>query len=428
LRVNGFGVGVLAIFFVPVVAGQTAAVAPSASKHEANFDTERAQANELFLAGKKLESLPLYEDLCRQDQKVAVFAERHAQGLLVKEETLPDGAAKQAMVNQAVAELVRAQKLGDNSPLVQNLLSLVAKSPVGAIVSGVPLTMGYTYMGKPEAQAAMKDGQVAFGAQNFEVALKAYKHAAEVDPAWYSADLFVGDTYFEMKNYADAGPWFAKAIAIDPDRDTAYRYGGDATFKGGDPAKAKVLYEQAVVAEPYSRPGWNALQQWVTATKTQIPKLQIVRPNYTTNDGKLTVDPALASETGDGHASWLVYENARVAHGGLTPTQAIVAGATMADGTFQANGYRHSLAEETESLNAMLADVQAKLKAGTVTEEKLEPSIKNLLRLQKDGMIECWILLNASDAGIRYDYPAYRKGHRELLVGYVDKYVLGQTQ
>ena len=75
----------------------------------------------------------------------------------------------------------------------------------------------------------------------------------------------------------------------------------------------------------------------------------------------------------------------------------------------------------------MLADVQKKLDAGTVTPEKLEPSLKNLITLEKDGMIDCWILLSAADAGIRYDYPDYRKQHRDLLAGYVDHYLLATT-
>jgi hypothetical protein len=47
--------------------------------------------------------------------------------------------------------------------------------------------------------------------------------------------------------------------------------------------------------------------------------------------------------------------------------------------------------------------------------------------LKQDGMVECWILLNAADAGIRYDYPEYRKEHRNLLVSYVDHYILAPT-
>jgi hypothetical protein len=57
----------------------------------------------------------------------------------------------------------------------------------------------------------------------------------------------------------------------------------------------------------------------------------------------------------------------------------------------------------------------------------LEPSIKSLLQLQKDGMLECWILLGGSDGGIRYDYPGYRQQNRELLVAYIDRYILNQT-
>jgi tetratricopeptide (TPR) repeat protein len=381
----------------------------------------------MFLAGKKLETLPLYEDLCRQDQTIAVFAERHAQGLIAKSGTMPDGPAKQVTFNQAVAELQRAQKLGDNSPVVQNLLGILTKNTVGAIVTGVPLTVGYTYHGNAEAQAAMKDGQQEFSAHNFDGATKGYARAAQLDPAWYDAFLYAGDANFAGQKYADAGPWFAKAIAIDPDRDTAYRYWGDALTKAGDLPTAKAKYEQAIVAEPYARPGWNALQQWANLTKTPLHLPQIVRPNFAIANGKLQPDPALATETGDGHASWLVYEQARVDHGAQIASQAIVAGGSDKNGQLTPSGYRHSLKEEADSLSAMLLDVQQKLSAGTVTREKLEPSLKALLQLQKDGMLECWVVLNGADVGIRYDYPAYRKDHRDLLVAYIDRYIAGQT-
>jgi tetratricopeptide (TPR) repeat protein len=428
LRLRVCAIAVLALASGPMANPQAPATAapPPAPQHEANFETERAKANELFLAGQKLEALPLYEDLCRQDQTIAVFAERHAQGLIEKSGTMADGPAKQAAFNQGVAELLRAQKLGDNSPLVQNLLSLVAKSVVGAVVSGVPLTVGYTYQGNSPAQAAMKEGQQLFATHDFDGAVKAYKRAAQLDPAWYEAYLFVGDAYFAMKSYTDSGPWFAKAIAIDPDRDTAYRYWGDALLRNGDPAGAKGEYELAVVAEPYARPAWNSLQQWATVTKTPARLPQIVRPEFTTPDGKLKIDPALTNDSGDGHSSWLVYENARVAHGAAALSQAIVGGAYDKNGQVTPKGYRHSLAEEKESIEAMLADVNARIAAGTVTPEKLEPSLKTLMQLEKDGMLQCWIVLNGSDGGIRYDYPAYRKEHRELLVAYLEKYVLGR--
>jgi hypothetical protein len=47
-----------------------------------------------------------------------------------------------------------------------------------------------------------------------------------------------------------------------------------------------------------------------------------------------------------------------------------------------------------------------------------------LLDLDKDGMLECWILLNGADQGIVQDYAAYRATHRALLHAYIDKYVI----
>jgi tetratricopeptide (TPR) repeat protein len=427
MRYRGCLLVMLFIAFVGVLPAQTVPPAQSTVQHEANFNAERKQANDLFLAGKTLDALPLYEDLCRQDPTSAVFAERHAAGLFAKKSTMPDGPDRKAVEEQAMAELRRAQSLGDNSPYLQTLLSLTKRTPLGAILTGVPLTVGYTYAGTPEAQAILKEAEAAFGNHEIDKALKLYESAAVVDPKWYIPRLYAGDMYYRMKDATNAGIWFQKAIDIDPDRDTAYRYWGDAIYHAGDSAGAKVKYEQAVVAEPYAKPAWIALQQWATVTKTPVSRLEITRPDFTTPDGKLQVDPALTTETWDGHASWLVYQNARVAHGARTLTQPIVAGASDANGQLTPKGYRHSLAEETECLTAMLASVQEKLNSGVVTAGKLEPSIKSLLQLQKDGMLECWILLGGSDGGIRYDYPGYRQQHRELLVAYIDRYILNQT-
>jgi tetratricopeptide (TPR) repeat protein len=396
--------------------------------HEANFDAERKQANDLFLAGKILESLPLYEDLCRQDPSIAVFAERHGTGLLQKAGTLGDTPEAKALSEQATAELRRAQSLGDNSPYLQTVLALPAKTPIGAIISGVPLTPGWIHKGTPEAQAKFKEAEIAFSKQDYKTAVGLYEDAAALDPAWYDASLFAGDMYFRMNDWGNAAIWFQKAIDIDPERDTAYRYWGDALYRSGNAAEARLKYEQAVVAQPYDKAPWLALQQWATVTRTPMRVPQIRLPDFTTTpDGKLKIDAALTVETGDGHASWLVYQEARVAHGARVLGQWIVPGATDVNGHIHPTGYRHTLAEEAECINLMLADVQKKLDAGTVMPEKLEPSLKNLIALKKDGMIECWILLNAADAGIRYDYPDYRTQHRELLAAYVDHYILAPT-
>ena len=416
----------------PPPASATAKPTPKV-KHEANFDAEREQANQLYLAQKPLEALPLYEDLSRQDPTVAVFAERHGAGLLTKSTTVTDPKEKQVLIGEGMKELQRAESLGDNSPYVETMLSALSKSPIGLIVSGplggLPLTVGYTYHGSEKTRPIFQQAETAYQQGDLQQALKLYLAVVAADPSWYEPTIDAGDVYFRMKDYKNAATWYGKAAAIDPDRETAFRHWGDALVRNGDTAGARAKYEQAIVAEPYTRSSRAGLQQWAVQTHTSLVAPQVVRPEFTTPDGKLAVDPALTEEKGDGHASWLIYQQHRVAHGARTASQAIMAGSTpaTAEFSFAPSGYVHTLAEEMDAIEAMLLDVNAKLTAGTVTREKLEPNLKTLLQLQKDNMLEPFIFLNFNDAGIRHGYPEYRVAHRDQVAAYVDRYWIGPS-
>ncbi len=61
---------------------------------------------------------------------------------------------------------------------------------------------------------------------------------------------------------------------------------------------------------------------------------------------------------------------------------------------------------------------------GSLIEANLDPNLKTLLQLDSEGVLPCWILLNAADQPIRFDYPAYRNKNRKALVAYVDKYLI----
>ncbi|MGA2250549.1 hypothetical protein [Terracidiphilus sp.] len=152
-----------AAFFSSAPQSVPQATPPTAAHHEANFESERTQANALFIAQKPLEAMPLYEDLCRQDPAVAVFAERYGAGLIAKEATITDAKEKFEVRIKAMNELRRAQSLGDNSAYVRAALYADSKTLAGATMIGLPLTVGYTYQGKPEAQAAYQQAETAFG-------------------------------------------------------------------------------------------------------------------------------------------------------------------------------------------------------------------------------------------------------------------------
>jgi tetratricopeptide (TPR) repeat protein len=287
----------------------------------------------------------------------------------------------------------------------------------------LPLTVGYTHVGSAAAQTLFHQGEQAFAQQNFTAAAPLYVKASQADPQWYVAALNAGDSYFRMKDFKNAGVWFAKAVAIDPNRETAYRYWGDAQWAAGDKMGAKAKFIDAIIAEPFTGGTWSKLEQWAGATHTPFIVVRVHRPEFTTPDGKLKVDAVLEKETGDGHASWLVYEQVRVSHGARTSGQLVMTGAAQANGEFTPNGYVHTLDEEMAALNAMLDDVQKKVAAGTVTEAKMEPGIRAMLELRKNGFLEPFVMLNFHDAGLRHGYPAYRAGHREVMVKYLNTVV-----
>lgn len=409
------------------VISQTVAAQTPPPHHEANFETEHQQAIDLFASEQILQSLPLYEDLCRQDQTVAVFAERHAAGLLAREATLSDPSARTELHTQAIKELQRAQALGDTSDYARNVLGSQSKTFLGSMVTGIPLSIGYTYHGNPAAQPPFHDAEAAFGRSDISGALPLYIQAANLDPAWYDAAMCVGDTYARLKDTPSALLWYAKAIAIDPDRETAYRWSGDALFHSGDQQGAGHKYAEAVVAEPYGRTAVGQLASWAKINHRQLSRPDITRPEFITPQGVLKIDPTL-SDPGpitDGRSAWIVYQQYRVAHGARVLNQLIVAGARDSSGVYtKVDGYRHTIAEEHAALRAMLADLDTQLKTGAVLESSLDPTLRNIRALEKAGFLGAWIAIDAADAGIRSDYPQYRAKHRQHLVDYVTTYLI----
>jgi tetratricopeptide (TPR) repeat protein len=379
------------------VSAQTSAV-PGATKSDAEVQKENVQAETLYQQQNFLGALPLFDDLHLQRPESNVFRERLAVCLLARAGTEAPSDAAQTR-EQAKKLLLEAKARGDNSGLLEVLLEKLS-APSAAVVQK-----------SPGAELMLK-GEKAFSNGNLKKALALYKQAAEADPKLYEAALFAGDTEFKMKDYDEAGTWYAKAIAINPDRETAYRYWGDALMLKGEQKTARNKFVDAVIAEPYTKASWVGLQQWANASQARLASPPITLPKQAVPDEKgnvnVSIDPAKAGDPAS--AAWLVYS-----------TQPMMWRSTEFKKHYpNETVYRHSLAEAAESLRAVIAVV----KEQKIPEDKLDTTLTSLLALDKDGMLECWIVLNGADQGIVQDYAAYRATHRELLRAYIDKYVI----
>jgi len=369
-------------------------------------ENEAARANRLFQELKRLEALPLYEDLAKQFPNEMLYWERLADCLGAESAQVSDPAELKAIRTRMRDAAKRAVELGDTTVYVKEMAAIDPDAPTFAGISG------------SQGKVLLAEAEKAYTAGNFDLALTKYAAAAEADPHLYEAPLFAGDTAYLQKDLKTAARWFARAIAIDPDRETAYRYWGDAILKyGDDPAAAREKFIDAVVAEPYSDYAWQGIKQWAQVEKAVVLAPKIVRPAAPVVDPKnpngitINIDPdSLDEKKHPGGAAWMGYSMDR---------------ANYRNDQFKkdfpdAKEYRHTLREEEHALSMVASTVkEKKLKAN-----KLDESLRNLIELNDAGMLDCWILINGADQGIAQDYEAYRKEHRKLLHDYLERFVV----
>lgn len=370
----------------------------------ADLNKEAAQADALYQAQNMVGAAPLYEDLLKREPQSLVWKERLAMSLLGVAGTQPDSEAA-ATVARAHTLLLEAKAAGDNSPLVQVVLEKMAAAEAAPAAKGPE---------SPGAEA-FRRAERAFSSGQLADAVKLYQDAATADPKMYEAPLYAGDAEFKMGNCAEADRWYARAVSIDPNRETAFRYWADCLMMQDEQKQAEDKYIEAVLAEPYSQTTRLNLKKWADATKTLMAAPPITLPARPTSGGKdkngkdqinINIDPSTLGSPAS--SAVLAYSmNAALWQGDKFHRQYP-----------NEKQYRHSLAEEHDSIEIALSV----LKEQKIKPDKLDPTWKSLLQLDKDGMIECWILLDHADQGIAQDYVAYRANHRDLLHAYIAKY------
>jgi len=366
---------------------------------------EAARANALYQAGKRPDALPLYEDLTRKNPSVQLYFERLADCLGAEAVQLSDAAQVKVIRIRERDAAKRAVELGDTTEFVRSMSTLDPDKP---------LYSGIVSQGK----ALLEEAEKAYTAGDFPAAMAKYEAAAEADGRLYEAPLFAGDTAYVQKDLPTAAHWFARAIAIDPNRETAYRYWGDAIMKlGNDPSAAKEKFIDAIVAEPQNKFARQGLQQWaqiekavVLAPKIDRPAAPVIDPNKP-NNITVNVDPEMTDETKHPEAgAWLMYSITR---------------AKYRNDEFKKDfpgekEYRHTLKEEDGALSLVVTVIKER----KTPLANLDESLRNLVEVSNAGMLDCWILISGADEGIAKDYDAYRDGHRQLLHDYMERFVV----
>jgi tetratricopeptide (TPR) repeat protein len=363
--------------------------------------TRRQKALALFNEGKRLEALPILEDLAQRDPKDSEVLVALAASLVEHAATLSDADAAAKERFRARDLLQKAWGLGNTGPLAENLRQLLEELPANGTIK---------FSDNPAVQETMNAGEAAFARREFDEALKDYSKALELETTSYTATLFTANTYDRKNDFAKAAEWYERAMRLDPNIETAYRYYADTLAKQGDMAKARSMLILAAVAEPYNKIVWREIRAWAIINKTAFNIVVVGMPMPPKDNAA-----AVAQEPVDVSSAWRAYY--------------AVKSEWKKSGRFekqfpQEAEYRHSLPEESEALTAA-AKMLEKLKADRKTAELVaENPAALLLKLYEAGLIDPYVLFSLGDEGIAKDYVAYRTKNRAKLETYMDKFVM----
>lgn len=392
----------LPFFLILAFSGASSAFAQDNAAVEADV----RRAIQLVQSNRLAEALPILEKLYSSNPENPLLLEMlaHALATSAVNDTADLEKRRNTLVRaRQLAE--KAQKLGYKSPLVQLLLTQIP--PDG----NIPVPEGYAK--NPQAEEAMKAGEVAFSRGELQKAIELYDQAFKLEPDLYEAPLFTGDAHWRMGSVELAGQSYARAIALDPDRDTAYRYWGDVLLRNNQLQEAKEKFVEGVIAEPYAPETWQFLGKWAQRAGVQLAHPRIERPRPSAS-GANTVEIS-PGKVEDGSAAWIGYSLNRAAW---------AAGDTLFKKAYpQETKPRHSMKEEAMGLETVVATIEEGLKKGDLKESDLQISIANLLKVHRAGLLEAFILLAMADEGISQDYEEYRKQNRDKLRRYLNEFV-----
>lgn len=370
-------------------------------------DPERTRAFQLYEEGKYAEALPVFEKLAAKYPEDGGVLKTYGFLMIGRTAYENDAAARKEARRRGRELLMKAHRLGADDSLLRSMLEAIP--PDGGDDAKLS--------SKKEAEDAMREGEAAFAKKDFAKAVEMYQLALMFDPKLYEAALFTGDCYYSTAEQKKAGEWFARAAAINPDRETAYRYWGDSLMKQGRVTEAGDKFVEAYLAEPYSRLSRSAFLNWGERVNIHLNHPEVDIPTDVTSQSSnqitINVDPnSLKKDDKSGAgAAWLTYGLIRVS---WTKSE-------FAKQYPDEKKYRHSLKEEAAALRSALKIYQGQQAKNP---QSTDQSLQLLAKLEKEGLLESFILLALPDEGIAQDYPGYRREHLENLRRYVKQYVL----
>jgi tetratricopeptide (TPR) repeat protein len=319
--------------------------------------------------------------------------------LVAKSKQISDQDEAKKLSQQALEQFKKAKALGLQSEENEGMIRLLEGG--SGHFDGRAM-----YSENPQAEKLMQEGESFFARSQYDEAIKLFAKALELDPKIYQAGTSGGDSYVAKSDFENAEKWYQKAIAIDPNRETAWRYSATPLMRQKKYDQARERYIEAYIVEPYNSMSTRGINQWAQVVGKNLGHPDVKVPEFQFDENGLAMPKVLIADTDNELSPWKAYF--RVRENWMKE---------KFEKTYPAaKEYRHTLQEEAEALRTAVKSAQEK-KAKT-------KHFEILAKLDRDGLLEAFILLGLPSRGIAEDHPAYLKTDRPKLRKYVADYVI----
>ena len=359
------------------------------------------KAEALIKQGRNIEAIDSLKRIIELDPKDADAQYELGSALIARSMVETDPVEQKKSRISAREAFVKSQELGNNTQFVR------------AMIESLPIDGNWItkYSNNPISDAHTIAGEQAFAQGKYDDAIDQYKKAIETDPKNYFAAVFTGDMYLQKADFQNAEVWYQKAIVIDPYIETAYRYSATPLMRQNKYDEARSRYVEAWITSPYSRMAVSGILQWAQATNTKLGHPRVEPPKTETGeDGKQNTTININPLADDGSMAWISY----------SATKDTWKKEKFAKTYPNEKVYRSSLAEEADALRSVVE------MAKTLKPKALSQQIAVIEKMDKDGVLEAFILMAMADEGIAQDHLPYLKANRDKMRLYVNKYVIDQ--
>lgn len=251
-----------------------------------------------------------------------------------------------------------------------------------------------------EAKEYFDKAEKDFGDQNFGKAIENYKKAIEKDSTYYKANLYLGDTYYAMKDYKNAILYFKQGIIAQPNLLEPRKYLVDAYLNADAYEDALDACVKGICVYPdFSMMiKLKDIHEALGHKFNYCKLMRTVLPNGTELDKKSEKQVVIVRPIKN--SAWLQYKQGILNFKSISDSKEII---------YDQNGKTPLQYQEIEAWKYMLSNSNSNI-------------LEDAKKIEQDGYLECYVMIDNFHVDFYNQFKVWIEGNKEKVATYLTTY------